>query len=304
MGGGVPYLADGDAFQAALAKTHSGRLLAIDFTATWCGPCKMIGPRFEAMESEFKFVDFAKVDVDDNQETAAQCGIRSMPTFKFYRAGLQIAEFSGADENRLRAILAEHGGPPTLLPPGDSVTLVGLKARPEVNGRRGTVRGFDATKARFAVELKDDADGAAETLALKRDNLVAEMRVALEAPADRDTALPAGLPAGATEGVVRGYDAETHCYLVRPALESGELGTEIAVPVACCRLPDGSRGVICGLQGGVPPKPLRPSRAPTRAADAATPRRVAITPVPDARFCHLPPLRAQRRSTTGRAPSS
>merc|ERR1719440_1538538 len=113
MGGGVPYLSDASAFQSALSSSSSsGKLLAIDFTATWCGPCKMIGPRFEAMAPEFPFVDFCKVDVDDNQETAAQCGIRSMPTFKFFRNSVQVAEFSGADENRLRAVLAEHGGPP------------------------------------------------------------------------------------------------------------------------------------------------------------------------------------------------
>lgn len=64
MGGSVPYLPDASSYQAALAKTHSGRLLAIDFTATWCGPCKQIGPRFEAMAmGEFPFVDFAKIDV-------------------------------------------------------------------------------------------------------------------------------------------------------------------------------------------------------------------------------------------------
>ena len=94
MGGGIPYLKDSDEFKQALSSASaSGNLLAIDFTATWCGPCQMIGPRFEAMVPEFPFVDFAKVDVDDNQEVAQQCGIRSMPTFKFYKDRQQVAEF-------------------------------------------------------------------------------------------------------------------------------------------------------------------------------------------------------------------
>lgn len=176
-----------------------------------------------------------------------------MPTFKFYRGGTQVAEFSGADENRLRAVLAEHGGPPTLLPPGERVTVFGLKARPEVNGKRGTVRSFDAGKGRYAVELKageGEGGSEAETLALKRDNLVAELTVALGPPEDgSDAALPEGLPAGATTGTLRGFDPEAHAYLVRPQLESGELGAEVAVPVACCKLPDGCKGVVVGLQG-------------------------------------------------------
>ena len=166
MGGGVPYLADASAFQTALANTHGGRLLAIDFTATWCGPCQMIGPRFEAMAGDFPFVDFAKVDVDDNQEVAASCGIRSMPTFKFYRHSSLVAEFSGADENRLRAILAEHGGPPTEISNGEAVVLFGLKAKPELNGQTAQLLSFDAAKGRWNVQV------GVSVMALKPENLL------------------------------------------------------------------------------------------------------------------------------------
>ena len=56
--------------------------------------------------------------MDANQEAAMQCGVSAMPTFQMFRFGAKVAEFTGADENRLRAILAEHGGPPTNMPPG------------------------------------------------------------------------------------------------------------------------------------------------------------------------------------------
>jgi thioredoxin 1 len=62
MGGSVLALPDGPSFQYALASAGA-LLVAIDFTATWCGPCKMIGPVFEAFSAsgDFPFVKFYKV---------------------------------------------------------------------------------------------------------------------------------------------------------------------------------------------------------------------------------------------------
>ena len=51
-----------EAFASALDNAD-GKTVAIDFTAAWCGPCKMIGPRFAAMADEFPLVVFVKVDV-------------------------------------------------------------------------------------------------------------------------------------------------------------------------------------------------------------------------------------------------
>ena len=64
----VEYLASKDEFDAALEATKNGGIpLIIDFTATWCPPCKAIAPKFEAMADEFKGkMTFRKVDVDAN----------------------------------------------------------------------------------------------------------------------------------------------------------------------------------------------------------------------------------------------
>ncbi|EDO46139.1 predicted protein [Nematostella vectensis] len=81
---------------------------AIDFTATWCGPCRMIGPKFEEMAKEFKGVKCAKVDVDVNSETAESEGITAMPTFRFYKNGEMVDEVVGASESKLKELFAKH----------------------------------------------------------------------------------------------------------------------------------------------------------------------------------------------------
>lgn len=78
------------------------RLIVVDFFADWCGPCKMIGPKIEAMEKEMPDVCFVQVNVDDNSETAEECGISAMPTFKLYKNGEMVAEVVGASEQKIR----------------------------------------------------------------------------------------------------------------------------------------------------------------------------------------------------------
>lgn len=97
-----------DEFEDAL-KEAGDKLVIVDFTATWCGPCKMIGPVFDALAAEYgERAVFLKVDVDENGETAQDCGIRAMPTFQFYKGGGKVAEFAGADKAKLLELLKKH----------------------------------------------------------------------------------------------------------------------------------------------------------------------------------------------------
>ena len=66
--------------------------LLVDFTATWCGPCKAIGPYFEELAAKFPDVTFVKVDVDELDDVAASCGISAMPTFQLYSNGVMVKE--------------------------------------------------------------------------------------------------------------------------------------------------------------------------------------------------------------------
>ena len=80
----------------------------VDVWAPWCGPCKMISPVFEQLagQNAGKII-FAKVDVDEAQDVARACGVTSMPTFQLHKGGKLVSSFSGADPQRLQALVAE-----------------------------------------------------------------------------------------------------------------------------------------------------------------------------------------------------
>jgi thioredoxin 1 len=71
-------------------------LVLVDFWATWCGPCKMIAPVLEEMDAEMSDkVKIVKVDVDENQATASQFGIMSIPTLVLFKDGQPIDKAVG-----------------------------------------------------------------------------------------------------------------------------------------------------------------------------------------------------------------
>ena len=105
----VEYLATKADFDKCLADAGD-KVVCIDFTATWCPPCKAIAPKYEAMAAEFPNVILRKVDVDANADTAQHCGIACMPTFHFFKNGEKIEadKIEGANEVKIREALAKH----------------------------------------------------------------------------------------------------------------------------------------------------------------------------------------------------
>ena len=84
--------------------------MIVDFTATWCPPCRKIGPVFEKIAAEHQggALAFVKVDVDENQDAAEKAAISCMPTFQVWSGGQKVDGFEGASETQLRALVAKH----------------------------------------------------------------------------------------------------------------------------------------------------------------------------------------------------
>ena len=76
---------------------QSNPLVVVDFTATWCGPCKVVAPKFEALGEKYKDVVFVKIDIDQFQKITNDCGIKSMPTFIIYKSAKKVSQVVGAN---------------------------------------------------------------------------------------------------------------------------------------------------------------------------------------------------------------
>ena len=65
------------------------------FSASWCGPCKMLAPIMEGIKPKFKNVNFVNIDVDQQFEVASKYGIRSVPTVVIEKNGQEVKRMSG-----------------------------------------------------------------------------------------------------------------------------------------------------------------------------------------------------------------
>lgn len=84
-----------------LIKPENGRPMIVDFSATWCPPCKQLKPIFEKLAEEFKGrIDFVTVDVDENPELSQAYGVQSIPMLVFLNKDGQIQQSLVGFQNR------------------------------------------------------------------------------------------------------------------------------------------------------------------------------------------------------------
>ena len=98
---------DDSQFEEEVLK--SDKPVFVDFWAQWCGPCKMVGPIVEELAEEMENVKFVKVDIDQNQASAAKSGVMSIPNMLLFKDGNIVNRQIGAlPKNELKAFIENN----------------------------------------------------------------------------------------------------------------------------------------------------------------------------------------------------
>lgn len=90
------------------AAAKLSRLSVLYFTATWCGPCRLISPVYASLAGKYPNVVFLKVDIDEARDVASQWHVSSVPAFFFIKDGKEVDKIVGADKSSLERMIAQY----------------------------------------------------------------------------------------------------------------------------------------------------------------------------------------------------
>jgi putative thioredoxin len=153
-------------FEADVLQASLQTPVLVDFWATWCGPCKTLGPILEKLADEYAGgFRLAKIDCDKEQQLAGMFGVRSIPTVVLIQGGQIVDAFSGAlPESQVREFLKRHGVEPA--------SRIEAPAQAVEDGAAMPVETPQAAIARIEQALAADPDNAG----LKLDLTLARAR--------------------------------------------------------------------------------------------------------------------------------
>jgi putative thioredoxin len=171
-----------ETFEAEVINASKSQPVLVDFWAPWCGPCKVIGPLLEKLETgyggRFKLV---KIDSDEEQQLAGAFGIRSIPTCVLMMNGQPVDGFMGAlPEGKIKEFLDKHL-PPAEEPPQEEPQL-------EDDGAADPAARLEKLQHAVATDPANDDARFEYVKALLLDGRAADAKVAF-APAIGKTAL-------------------------------------------------------------------------------------------------------------------
>ncbi|KAK7307150.1 hypothetical protein VNO77_39964 [Canavalia gladiata] len=90
------------------ALKETDKLMVVNFTATWCGPCKLMDPVIQEFAAKYTDVEFIKVDVEELMEVSQAFKVQALPTFILVKRGKVADKSVGVRKEELKRMIEKH----------------------------------------------------------------------------------------------------------------------------------------------------------------------------------------------------